>query len=85
MILDLKRHETIKFKLRLAGLSLSSIARDLGISQSTVTVVCQGYRKSHRVQTAIAIALDEAAEELFPERYMASEKSTDVSRLNETR
>ncbi|MFV0409535.1 MAG: hypothetical protein ACK5LJ_07500 [Paracoccus sp. (in: a-proteobacteria)] len=36
---DLENHELLKFRLRLAESSMAKIARSLGISQSSVTVV----------------------------------------------
>lgn len=75
MKVDLKKHERLKFRLRLAGSSMAKIARQLGISQSSVTVVCQGYRKSHRVQTEIAEHLGTTPQKLFPDRYTAEEDS----------
>ena len=52
---------------------MAGIARTLGISQSSVTVVSQGYRRSHRVQHAIADQLGTTPQELFPDRYDAEE------------
>lgn len=69
MSVDLQRHELVKCRLRMAGLSLTIVARDLRVSQSTVTVVSQGYRTSHRIQKAIACALGEPVEKLYRERY----------------
>ncbi|WP_417607301.1 helix-turn-helix domain-containing protein [Primorskyibacter flagellatus] len=75
MSIDLQQHELLKFKLRSNGSSLASIARLLGVSQSTVTVVCQGYRRSHRIQSAIADQLGTTPQQLFPDRYPAEEGS----------
>ncbi len=66
-------HETIKYQLRMAGTSLSEVARDLGVAQSTVTTVSQGYRKSHRIQSAIASKLGTTPEALWPDRYLKTE------------
>ena len=52
---------------------MAKIARSLGISQSSVTVVSQGYRRSHRVQREIADQLGTTPQELFPDRYAAEE------------
>ncbi|MEO9827730.1 MAG: helix-turn-helix domain-containing protein [Paracoccaceae bacterium] len=54
--------------LRQRKLSLAHLARDLGIRAGSVTAVSQGYRRSRRVERAIAEALDTTAEELFPDR-----------------
>ncbi|WP_045393573.1 helix-turn-helix domain-containing protein [Falsirhodobacter sp. alg1] len=69
MKVDLQQHEFLKFQLRLAGSSMAKIAQLLGISQSSVTVVSQGYRRSHRVQLEIAEHLGTTPEALFPDRY----------------
>lgn len=66
------RHENIKKNLRVAGSSISEIAAELGISPTTVTIVCQGHRVSDRVQQKIAEKLSTTAQALFPERYPQS-------------
>lgn len=73
MKIDLQHHEFLKFQLRSAGTSMAQVARKLGISQSSVTVVSQGYRRSHRVQEEIARQLGTTPQLLFPERYIAKE------------
>lgn len=73
MKIDLEQHEFLKFQLRLVGSSMAKIARSLGISQSSVTVVSQGYRRSDRVQRAIADQLGATPQELFPDRYISEE------------
>lgn len=73
MKVDLLRHEDVKRRLRLAGSSLTEIARTEGVLQSTVTVVSQGYRKSHRIQKAIAKQLGTTPQQLFPDRYAEEE------------
>jgi len=50
MSVDLSLHADLKQRLRQTGSSLTDIANKLGVLQSTVTVVSQGYRKSHRIQ-----------------------------------
>lgn len=69
MKVDLLRHEDVKRRLRLSGSSLTEIAQAEGVLQSTVTVVSQGYRKSHRIQEAIARKLGTTPQQLFPDRY----------------
>lgn len=73
MSVDLLRHSDVKVRLRERGSSLTRIANQLGVLQSTVTVVSQGYRRSHRIEAAIAGALGVTPQELFPERYSAQE------------
>ncbi len=69
MHLDLKRHERIKMRLRVAGSSLADVARDLGVAATTVTSVSQGYRRSRRIEAAIAAKLGVGAKDLWPSRY----------------
>ncbi|RMC37437.1 helix-turn-helix domain-containing protein [Paracoccus alkanivorans] len=76
MSVDLRRHQFVKLRLRAEGRSLASIARELGVLQSSVTVVSQGYRRSHRIQTAIAAALGTTPQTLFPDRYPKKEDLT---------
>jgi transcriptional regulator with XRE-family HTH domain len=66
---DLAKHELLKFRLRNEKkLTLSEIAKRLNIKPGSVTAVCQGYRRSRRVEQALANALDTTPEELFPDR-----------------
>ncbi len=74
MTVDLARHEDLKRRLKAAGSSLADIARHLKRSPSTVTVVSQGYRVSHKVQTEIATVLGTTPDFLFPERYQTEPK-----------
>lgn len=60
------RHETIKFRLRTKGTSLANIARQLEVTRSSVTQVSKGEETSDRIQRAIADALGDPVEELFP-------------------
>lgn len=73
MSVDLKRHDFVKYQLKSKGSSLSTIANTLGVLSSSVTVVSQGYRRSSRVEAAIANALGTTPEELYPERYLQKE------------
>lgn len=70
-MVDLKQHELTKLRLRLAGSSFSKIARELCVAPSTVTSVSQGYRRSRRIEQAIACTLGEMPAELWPDRYPA--------------
>lgn len=76
MSVDRDFHEILKCRLRLIGSSMSEVAKTLGIAQSSVTVVSQGYRTSHRVQSEIARQLDTTPEALFPDRYPQQEEDT---------
>lgn len=68
-MVDLKLHEVTKLRLRLAGSSFSKIARKLCVAPSTVTSVSQGYRRSRRIEQAIACTLGEMPAQLWPDRY----------------
>jgi len=72
-MIDDKRHAKIKAALGLKGISLSDIARELSITPSTVSIVSKGYRRSRRVEEAIASALGQPAETIWPERYREKE------------
>lgn len=66
---DLALHEQIKERLLDVGSGICALARELGIRPSTVTVVSQGYRRSERVQVAIAEKLGTTPDRLWPDRY----------------
>lgn len=65
-IIDVRQHETIKYRLRMAGSSLAEIAAELGLAQSTVSMSCRGTSKSKRVRKAIAAKLGVTVEALWP-------------------
>lgn len=65
---EIKKHERIKMELRLAGSSLSQIARELGVQTSTVASVSRGTCRSRRIQAAISHKLGLEPEHLWPER-----------------
>ncbi|MEP3342955.1 MAG: helix-turn-helix domain-containing protein [Hyphomicrobiales bacterium] len=69
MNVNLELHENLKARLRILGSGISALAREIGVSPSSVTTVSQGYRTSHRIQEAIARKLGTEPELLFPERY----------------
>lgn len=58
-------HERLKMALRLKGTSLAQIAREVGVSRTTMSLV--GLRKMSvpRVERAIAEVLDQPVDELF--------------------
>lgn len=72
MTVDLDRHEMTKATLKISKSSMSDIAREIGVSHSSITVVSQGYRRSARIEAAIASKLGMTAAELYPERYPQS-------------
>lgn len=58
-------HERLKMNLRLKGTSLAELARELGVSRTTMSLV--GLRKLNnpRIEHAIAHALGQSADGLF--------------------
>ncbi len=77
-MIDDKRHDRIKAALQLRGRSLSSVARDLNVTPTTVSIVSRGFRTSRRIESKIASELGCKAEELWPERYMRPTKEAAV-------
>ena len=63
------QHERLKAELRIRGTSLAQIARDLGVSETSMSLVGRGKHRSRRIERAIAEALGTSPEELYPERY----------------
>ena len=59
-------------RLRVAGSSLSQIARELGVQPTTVTAVSQGMRRSRRIEDKIATVLATSPEKLWPDRYVCT-------------
>ena len=70
----LRQHEKIKYWLRLKGISLAQIARELNVTPTTVTTVSQGTSRSRRIEAAIAGHLGMGPSRLWPDRYMQAEK-----------
>ncbi|WP_245708087.1 helix-turn-helix domain-containing protein [Celeribacter baekdonensis] len=68
-------HERLKMELRLRGKSIASVARELDVLRSTVTLVSQGLRRSSKIEKALANAVGTTPAELFPDRYSAEEDS----------
>ncbi|MDO5758611.1 MAG: helix-turn-helix domain-containing protein [Rhodobacterales bacterium] len=73
-----KNHLRLRSKLREAGVTFAQIARELGVSPATVTIVSQGHRRSHNIQTAIAGHLGTTPQNVFPDRYSKKEGPADV-------
>ncbi len=65
--------EAIKYALRLQGLTLADVAKDLNISGATVSIVIKGERRSRRVAEYVATVLDSTVDELFPGIYTERE------------
>ncbi|UWQ00221.1 helix-turn-helix domain-containing protein [Aliiroseovarius crassostreae] len=62
-------YSKLKADLKSAGVTLRSIARDLGVSHTAVTDVARGARRSKRIEQAIADSLNTTPELLWPDRY----------------
>jgi Ner family transcriptional regulator len=73
-MIDEKRHQRIRAALALRGFTLSAIARDLDVKPTTMTIVSKGYRRSKRIEKAIADALASTPAQIWPERYQNSDK-----------
>ncbi|MBT9554641.1 MAG: helix-turn-helix domain-containing protein [Myxococcales bacterium] len=56
----------IKAAMVLAGVSLTRIARELGVSKGFVSQVVSGHRRTLRVQKAISASIGRFVEEVFP-------------------
>lgn len=80
---ELEKHEKIKMQLRLVGSSLADVARGLGVAGTTVTSVSQGYRRSRRIESAIASKLGVQPWDLWPDRY--SDERSGESHLPKSR
>lgn len=78
MALSLRQHERIKQQLRKRGTSLAEVARELTVAKTTVTSVSQGYRRSRRIETAIAAKLGRTPQQLWPARYPAGSETAEV-------
>ncbi|UWQ02956.1 helix-turn-helix domain-containing protein [Aliiroseovarius crassostreae] len=62
-------YSKLKADLKSAGVTLRSIARDVGVSHTAVTDVARGARRSKRIEQAIADCLNTTPELLWPDRY----------------
>lgn len=70
-MIDDKRHASIKAALALRGRSLADIARRLDVAPTTISIVSRGFRRSRRIEAAIADELGLTAAEVWPSRYPA--------------
>ncbi len=72
-MIDDRRHAQIKAALGLRGRTLSDIARSLDVAPTTISIVSRGFRRSQRIEAAIAHELGLAAAQLWPDRYPAAQ------------
>jgi len=63
-------HLAIKKRLSQLGKTFVEIAQQEGVSKVSVSIVSRGYRRSRRIEAAIARAVNSTPEELWPERYV---------------
>lgn len=66
-VIDEFAHEMILARLRMAGSSFSAIARELGVTPSSVSLVSMGLRSSRRIQRVIASKLGVEPERIWPD------------------
>ena len=71
------RREWIKYQLRLKGISLSAIARELGVSRHAPRIAL--VTPYPRMERAIAAKIGVPPEALWPERY-GTEKAAPIQR-----
>lgn len=65
----LRRHEWVKYELRLRQLSFAKLAAAHNLDRSVFASVSAARKKSKRAATIIASCLDTSAELLWPEIY----------------
>lgn len=70
---SLDAHERLKAELRIRGTSLAQISRDLGVTDSALSLVGKGFHRSRRIEKALADAVGTTPEALFPDRYLGGE------------
>ncbi len=66
---SLDAHERLKAELRIRGTSLAQISRDLGVTDSALSLIGKGFHRSRRIEKALADAVGSTPEALFPDRY----------------
>ena len=77
-MLDHEAHKRVKQALKAKGSSFAKVARAEGVKPSTVSLVCNGWRRSRRVELAIANVLELGPEEVWPERYNSEKENTSI-------
>ncbi|WP_299695242.1 helix-turn-helix domain-containing protein [uncultured Tateyamaria sp.] len=56
-------------ELRVRGSSMAQLARDLGVTQGSLSLISRGLHRSKRLEREIAAALNTTPEALFADRY----------------
>lgn len=67
------QRELIKYALRVQGLTLTDVAKDLDVSGATLSIVIKGERRSRRIAEHVASVLDSTVDELWPGVYAGEE------------
>jgi len=65
MVVNLILHDEVKRRLKAKHVSFMSIASELSVSPSLVTMVCQGHRRSYKIARAIAAHLGQEPSEIW--------------------
>lgn len=65
MAVDFILHDEVKRRLKAKHVSFMSIANELSVSPSLVTMVCQGHRRSYRIARAIAAHLGQEPSDIW--------------------
>ena len=69
MAVDLERYERLKHRLARVGVTVKSLALELGCTEKNVENVLIGRRRSKRVDEQVARKLAMRVQGLFPDRY----------------
>ena len=69
MAVDLERYERLKRRLGHVGVTVGSLAAELGCTEKNVENVLIGRRRSKRVDEQVARKLAMRVQGLFPDRY----------------
>lgn len=74
-----ERHVLIRNLLRIKGSSFSGLARDQGVTVSSISLVSKSRAKSERLELAIAAAVGLTRQELWPERIKRNTKEAEMT------
>ncbi len=69
-----KEHEYLKYRLRCAGWTITSLAQELGVVKGSISKVCQGVMRSQRIETFIAEQLETTPAELWPQHFQKEDE-----------
>lgn len=62
-------HSFIKTELKRRGSSMAQAAREMGVTQGSVSLVSRGLHRSRRIEAGLAKALSMETAVLFKDRY----------------